>query len=140
MTQAISIITISRPLGRPRKHAAAIEAAGREANRQLAELSASLAPGVKLRITDPVFTKGSVTITIIRTTVDELGNPAFEPYETTIVLGGRSERCLVKGPPNSQGQIPVLLTSGGTSQAALADASDLADPPELQPQRVDQPG
>lgn len=132
-----SVHSIVLRLGRRRsKHADIISEAVRQTNAKVQELSSTLGPYVRLNITGPHLTYGSVTFFIVRSVIDGDGKAVFEPYPASITAHGRTTPCLVTGDPNERGKIPVLLTSAGITQAALADPEDIGSPLEATRQKV----
>jgi hypothetical protein len=131
---SITLKVVSLRLGWNRsKHPEIIREAVRQTNELVQDLSKTLGPFVRLNITGPHLTYGSVTFFIVRSVIDSNGQAVFEPYEASITAHGRTEPCIVTGPLNERGQYPILITSGARSEG-LADSEDLGPP--LEPVRV----
>ncbi len=131
-----SLEVVSLRLGRKRtRHPEIIRKAVRQTNELVQELSRTLGPFVRLNITGPHLTYGSVTFFIVRSVIDGEGKVVFEPREASITYeGGLPRKCYVTGEPNPEGKIPILFSSAGATQAALADPEDLGPP--LDPVRI----
>lgn len=132
ITQHVITHRLSR---RASRQIADIQAANDEVNKYMQEALQTSGPFVQLYPSGPYQTRRTVTFVIIRTVVDADGKTAFEPYEASVRVKGTdiARSCHITGPPRPDGQIPVLFTSAGQTQAALADPGDIGPP--LEPER-----